>query len=356
MSRLSPRTRRGFTLIELLVVIAIIAILIGLLLPAVQKVREAAARMACSNNLKQIGLALHNYESSFGRLPPGGMPDSPPVGTAAANNTEWGSSWYVFILPYMEQENVYRMIQLTGGTGWNQAPAKSAAAATNTRIKSYRCPSSPLPDTCWGGFNGASNVMATSYVGISGAVPAAFAGTGFNETRFNTPGGSAGCCSGGIASGGGVLMPGRQEVKVANMQDGTSSTIAVSEQNNWITTLNGTRQQWGSNQTHGWVIGYWNYNTPPNIGNGQDLRTFNMTTIRYTINQTKGWPDSPGNCGSVGVCDNTPTNVPLNSAHTGGVNALFCDGSIKFIRDSAALSTLAQLATRDDGTVITGDY
>jgi prepilin-type N-terminal cleavage/methylation domain-containing protein/prepilin-type processing-associated H-X9-DG protein len=355
--RSSARLRAGFTLIELLVVIAIIAILIGLLLPAVQKVREAASRMTCSNNLKQIGLALHNFESTYNRLPPGGMADAAPVGTAPSNVfTDWGSSWYVFILPYMEQDNLARQIQLSGGSGWGAAPSKSAPFVSNVVIKPYRCPSSPLPTTCWDGFNGGTNVMAGSYVGVSGAVGGLI--PGFNESRVNTPSGSPGCCSGGIVSAGGVLFIGNSPVQLGNMADGTSNTMAVSEQNNWIVTQDGTRQPWGSNQTHGWVIGHWSVPSPPNAwsGNGGDNRSFNMTTIRYAVNQRTGWPNAPGNCGSLGVCDNTPSNAPLNSAHTGGVNALFCDGSIKFVRDSITLATLAQLATRDDGTVVNADY
>ena len=310
--------------------------------------------MQCSNNLKQMGIACHGYHDALGRLPPGGMADAPPVGTNTSGGySGWGSNWHAYILPYMEQGNVFNLIRFTGGTGWDNAPSLSAAAATNTRIKNYRCPSSPLPETCWGGFNGASNVMASSYVGVSGAVPGLI--PGFNEARVNYAGGSAGCCSGGTVSAGGVLFMGNSVVNLL-MADGTSNTIMISEQNDWLVTLNGTRQQWGSNQTHGWVIGHYTIQSPPNsmAGNG-DNRSFNMTTIRYRINQKSGWPNSPGNCSATGVCDNTPSNAPLNSAHTGGINALFADGSVKFLRDSMTLQTLAQLATRDDGTVI-GDY
>src|SRR5579863_10142833 len=96
---------RGFTLIELLVVIAIIAILIALLVPAVQKVREAAARAQCLNNLKQIGIALQSYHDVMKRLPPGGANDEPPFGTDVPSPNHWGSSWMVYILPYIEQGN-----------------------------------------------------------------------------------------------------------------------------------------------------------------------------------------------------------------------------------------------------------
>jgi prepilin-type N-terminal cleavage/methylation domain-containing protein/prepilin-type processing-associated H-X9-DG protein len=350
------RSRRGFTLIELLVVIAIIAILIGLLLPAVQKVREAAARMKCSNNLKQIGLAIQNYHDVTLRLPPGGMADVAPVGlnTNTTGYSGWGSAWTVFILPYIEQNALDGQLaqRRNGGSGWDNAPNISAPFISNVVINTYRCPSSPLPLTAWGGFNGGSNVMANSYVGISGAVNGLI--PGYNETRVQNPDGSAGCCSGGIASAGGTLFIGSDRVDLVGIADGTSNTILVSEQNDWITTQNGTRQQWGSGQTHGWSIGHFSVPSPPRVWWG-DLRSFQMTTVRYAINQKTGWPNAPGNCGAVGVCDNTPTNVPLNSAHSGGVNVVLADGSVRFLRDSTPLVTLAQLATRNDGTVVTLD-
>src|SRR6476469_6044159 len=109
--------RRAFTLIELLVVIAIIAILIALLVPAVQKVREAAARTQCLNNLKQIGLALHSFHDVNKRLPAGAHNDKTPFGTSPTGS-EWGSSWIVSILPQIEQGPMYKQLRLNGGSGW----------------------------------------------------------------------------------------------------------------------------------------------------------------------------------------------------------------------------------------------
>src|ERR1043166_3122678 len=112
--RIGPKSRNAFTLIELLVVIAIIAILIALLVPAVQKVREAAARTQCINNLKNIGLALHNYHDSNKVFPPGCMGDGAPWGSGGG----WGSSWKVFILPYIDQGPIYSKWVFTGNSGY----------------------------------------------------------------------------------------------------------------------------------------------------------------------------------------------------------------------------------------------
>ena len=272
-----------------------------------------------------------------------------PFGPAASN---WGKSWMIHILPHIEQGALYSQLVIGGGTGYGNAA--NGAIYTNVRISNYRCPSSPLPETTTGGVPGSGVLMMTTYVAISGATPAAFAGTTYTENRFSNPGGATGCCSGGIISRGGAMVMNTKQ-NFGALTDGTSNTILISEQGNFLKTANGTRQAWNANGPHGWTIGWGNQNSTFTGGaGGGDNRTFNTTTIRYTINATGPaagtlWPDAPGNCGSFGVCDNTGANIPLNSAHTGGVNILRGDGTIGFVRDSIPLANLAAAATRDDG-------
>lgn len=339
--------RGGFTLIELLVVIAIIAILIGLLLPAVQKVREAAARMQCQNNLKQIGLAMHNFHDVNKYLPTAGTRDYAPYGTQTSGGG-WGSAWTVFILPYIEQDNIFKRLGFNGGSGWGGQAAANLRVARGSYISTYLCPSSPVGRDAPSPNSGIRPTQNNHYVAVTGAVPGLI--PGFNETRRHVGNtGTANCCSGGILSGGGAIIPGlNNPITLTTITDGTSNTMLISEQNDFLRTANGTQVKWGTGILHGWMIG-WHWHAPSWNGGRTDARIFQGTTVRYRINQKTGWPNGNGHCGQTGVCQNVGTNIPLNSAHSGGVNAVFGDGSVRFLSDSTPLNVLAQFATRDDG-------
>jgi prepilin-type N-terminal cleavage/methylation domain-containing protein/prepilin-type processing-associated H-X9-DG protein len=346
MMRRIVRRRHGFTLIELLVVIAIIAVLIGLLLPAVQKVRDAANRASCQSNLKQIGVALHNHQNVKGSLPPGCTTDAGTFGTGGG----WGSSWMVFLLPYVEQDNLYNQWAFTGNSGYVNATNRALDAGMMLNV--YRCPASTLPKFAQGGN---LQVMQPNYVGISGAANQALAGTGYTESRIDNSAAGMNCCSGaGPASGGGVLFRGSQ-VKISDITDGTSNTMMVSEMTDWMVASDGSKRQWSAGGLYGWSMGT-NTNNPPNnpAATSNDNRQFNCTTIRYNINLKTGWSTNggtatqSGDC-TVGVCYDMGNNIPLNSTHTGGVNVLFGDGSVRFVSDSTPIGVLALLAVRDDG-------
>jgi prepilin-type N-terminal cleavage/methylation domain-containing protein len=345
----------GFTLVELLVVIAIIGVLVALLLPAVQAAREAANRMSCGKNLKQLGIGIHNFHDTKKILPAGGFSDQPPYGTGGG----WGSSWLVFIAPFIEQGPLYDRFTFTGGSGWGASASNNGNVANGVIIPIFICPSSPLSPSCSSPHNGGTIQTAPSYVGISGAVNGLL--PGFNETRQAQGGGSAGCCSGGIAAAGGTLVPGNGKLKFASLTDGLSNTLIVSENADFIVTQDGSKKDWRSGGLHGWMIG-WHHTLPPDTTNGWhvggDCRTFNMTTIRWPINDKQGrsqgsaipaWPNAPGNCGAIGVCDNASTNLPLIAAHPGGVMGLMGDGSVRFISETTTMSIVASAAIRDDG-------
>jgi len=376
--------RPGFTLIELLVVIAIIAILIGLLLPAVQKVREAAARLKCQNNLKQIGLSFHNYHDVMGFLPPAGSPDGTPLASKPGPN--WlngeGTNWAVRIMPYMEQANLYNRLTFNGDSGWTDDQNQPGSSAVNNVNQSvgvvlpmFRCPSDPRPGLIRNDSNvrdpsGNEVVLVTrnSYVAIAGAVNNLDGSGQFKESR-NTDS-SSWDYDFGPSAWGGMIVPGFSRITFSGVtaQDGLSNTIMISEQSDQLKGVdakgNIVSDQYSVTSTGGGLFrgtgnGGRSGDAVGQMSRNADSRGQTYTTIRYKINQKTGWPCQVA---GVGVCGGGPgtwnsegANVPLVSPHTGGVNALFGDGSVHFLRDSTDLLTLARLATRDDGQPVNFD-
>lgn len=311
----SAARKPGFTLIELLVVIAIIAILIGLLLPAVQKVREAAARMSCSNNLKQIGLALHGYHDTNGALPPGR--DAREI------------SAFAYILPHVEQDNVFKMINFT--VAWDNA---ANAQAAGVRIKTFICPSDSAAQ-----------------------VPATWAPSNYRVNQ----GTSLSWGNGGSGTNPPPNGPFHQnsKYKLVDILDGTSNTAMASEHptgsfNAGAFSPHNT-QRLGSavglypNTPDEAVqmcesVGYQNatYNGMSNTG-APWLQGYHSTTIYFHV----GPPNSrscmyPG--GRIGTA--------ARSNHTNGVNVVRCDGSVRYVNNNIPLATWRAMGTRDGGEVV----
>ncbi|MCA9091124.1 MAG: DUF1559 domain-containing protein [Planctomycetaceae bacterium] len=346
MQRLAKSRRtEGFTLIELLVVIAIIAILIALLLPAVQQAREAARRSQCRNNLKQIGLGLHNYHDVFGSFPIGAR-------ASYAAGVTFGVSWYAGLLPYLDQAPLYNKLELSGShIGFSSV---NMAKINGTVIPSIVCPS--YAGQVQGTLNNALETVST-YAGISGAV---LSTTDFTETRLDA---CCDCCTpatsspaSGWISAGGILIP-NKSIKIRDVSDGTSNAIVVGELGSTMQTqLTGSTysqiperprvRMTPGGTYHGWLMGTNSDTVPPNpaYASSGRPRAFNITTIRYAPNSKNYDRD--------GISANFGANNPLISDHTGGVNVLAADGHVTFISDSVDLTTLMRLATRDDGGVV----
>jgi prepilin-type N-terminal cleavage/methylation domain-containing protein/prepilin-type processing-associated H-X9-DG protein len=294
--------RSAFTLIELLVVIAIIAILIGLLLPAVQKVRESAARAQCQNNLKQIGLALHNYHDTNRCLPPGYAATMPYTDGATDTAPGWG--WAAFILPDIEQENLYRQLN------FNQLVQKSAGI--QTMVKAYLCPSDiylpsafPVPD-------GFGNTICL-------AAPSSYA-----------------ACTGGDESGttdfaGQGIFYRNSQTRLTDITDGTSNTIMIGERA-W-SNANGV---WAG-AISGGVIRRGQYNPCQPVVPGAWYPAATMVLAHSHLNNAMSDPD-----GSAGMDD-------FSSRHTGGSNFVFADGSVRFLRSVPSDNSNGSYAT--DGLI-----
>ncbi|MEZ6121636.1 MAG: DUF1559 domain-containing protein [Planctomycetaceae bacterium] len=320
--RLCKHTERGFTLIELLVVIAIIAILIALLLPAVQQAREAARRTQCKNNLKQIGLALHNYHDVFGTFPIGNSHYLPGEGA------DWGQSWWVGVLPYMDQAPLYNKIdQSLANSGFNAQPAVLSEGQFNARL----CPSSPMSQYETTPHNGGS-VPVTHYTGIAGVYPDP---KDPSRNWTTTEGGGQ-----GFGSSGGILYY-KSRIRIRDITDGTTNTIIVGEQSDWcVETATGLNRIAIHSWPHGMFMG-----SP-----GRGWRQFNTATIwhRPGYKQAEGGHNHHG-CPTTGVCGNAGVNNPIQSAHSGGVQILLADGAVRFLSENLDMTTWLNLGTRDDG-------
>ncbi len=338
--------RQAFTLIELLVVIAIMAVLIALLVPAVQKVREAAARTQCLNNLKQIGLAMHMYHDVAGRLPPGAANDLPPYGKASSAG--WGSSWWVYLLPFLEQGPLAAKWQFTGSSGYNNA--NNLAAASGLYVPVMFCPSSPLLKTGAPSRNTAGQIIPLAhYTGIAGF----WNGNPVTVGSFHDPRTSYwNCCDGGTGwySFGGVLF-GQSRVRFMDISDGTSNTLLVGEESDYLRFTDGTKVDIRSGGLYGWTMGA--VNTPASYPTVIDARQFNTQTLRYGINQILDDSNSTTNDNGAhpGGTD-LNANMPIRSAHVGGANVLCCDGSARWLTNSTSLSVLGMLAIRDDNQAL----
>ncbi|MBN2294917.1 MAG: DUF1559 domain-containing protein [Pirellulales bacterium] len=334
---MTDKNRRiAFTLVELLVVIAIIGILIALLLPAVQAAREAARRMRCTNNLKQVGLALHNYESNYGVLPPGGL--------AGPSTHVYGISWWVRVLPYLDAENIASRCDWSQG-GWVPGNKSAESVLRNVQFDFMYCPSSTLPrqvscpEVGQTGYD--QYLQCPTYAGISGAadgnLPNAFSAS---EIQAHT--------APGWGSTGGVLIAYRA-VSISEITDGMSNTIAIGEQSDFLSPAGAIPSPWTTSSSpcafgdcrsdcgHGFPMG------PPRQSVA-DGRTFNVTCVYHPINfkSTTGY----------GIQNNCGPNSPIQSVHAGGANVAFADGSVRMLSESLDINTLRCLATRNDGMVL----
>ena len=312
------RFRRAFTLVELLVVIAIIGMLVTLLLPAVQAAREAARRAQCLNNLKQISLAILNYESIHRVLPEGGL---------ATDTGGYGHSWWLRILPVIEEQGIYgRFDKDAHYTGWvggdNWGGNKENRAKLRDQYFAFMyCPSSSLPPlVLTSEDHNRANVMSATYTGVAGAANHPTA-----RKKKSTGGAN------GQLSWGGLLIV-QRPVKLSQVTDGLSKTLAVVEQSGFCTNPDGELRDCRSDCGHGFPMGW---------GDDGWERIFNLTCVMHRINEKSfNALGVPGNCGP---------NRAIQSAHEGGANVAYGDGSVRYLADSLDIKTLYAMANRNDG-------
>jgi prepilin-type N-terminal cleavage/methylation domain-containing protein/prepilin-type processing-associated H-X9-DG protein len=332
MRTLSKVPRSAFTLIELLVVIAIIAILIGLLLPAVQKVREAAARSQCQNNLKQIGIGVHAYHDGIGTFPPGSVNGwFPPAENNALNkvcslttpsgSTKYWANWCVYLLPYIEQDALYRTYDQTLSL-YNGGTARDAFIATP--IATYSCPTDPnrrktfVPASAPGGVTNNKEFATGSYRAVGGRSQ--------NDRNWVELGADVETLIAanpaywsyrGMFHGVGTVTIGTTDKKfspekMASVMDGLSNTIAVGEYTTKTTPRRAT---------------FW----------ANSFNPYSISTSHTTSNTFLGDYDA---CGGT-----TPCRYAFGSQHTGTINFLFGDGSVRPVRIDISIPLFQNLST-----------
>ena len=309
MAKSAPVRKNGFTLIELLVVIAIIAILIGLLLPAVQKVREAASKMSCFNNLKQIGLAMINYHETYQGFAYGGS-DGPNQNCCNATSRV-GWTWAYHILPFMEQENLYKH------------PTDTVVTATPT--KSYYCPTRRQPVVY------SATRAVCDYAGNAGTNMAGRGIDGMLVAQWKAP-------SASLAANYAPDMPAR---RILDITDGSSNTIMIAEKQVHVSVLGsagGDNESWNN---PGWDQDNIRCGNQPDGGN-----------LPNNVNDSLPLPDDKHP-------DSTkPTfwSTRFGSSHPGVFNAVFSDGSVRSLTYTIDAANWLRLCKINDGEVITFSY
>ena len=380
---MSPKIgrRSGFTLIELLVVIAIIVILIGLLVPAVQKVRAAAVRAQCQNNMKQIGLALHNYQTAYGFFPPGFVEGNNPKYVPPPQFKGYGkTSWMALILPYIEQRQVSQIYDVRQDY---DSPANAQAVAT--QIYTYICPStpnsgnnydnSPSDDNATSGVTFGTNGRAVTDYSSINAIKALLATALQGGVFGNTPWPYSPPVSGATSKDDTRIVGALTRnlpTQVADIRDGLSNTIMIGEdagRPNWygfggqliaVANGNGVAGPDKPNKEGGWC----DPNAAFSIDGSWPTCSFTSgTPANITLNGgtggvgAKGQDNCVGNVYPAESCTMNCTNdSELYSFHDGGVNVLMSDGAVRFLRQDLSIATLAALVTRAGADPIGSDW
>jgi prepilin-type N-terminal cleavage/methylation domain-containing protein/prepilin-type processing-associated H-X9-DG protein len=340
--------RRGFTLIELLVVIAIIAVLIALLLPAVQSAREAARRAQCTNNLKQIALALHNYHDVMGTFPPGSIADTGWTGT-------WWN-WPAFILPQIEQGNIYNAINFSL-PNMNQPDGNSAldpqVTVWKSVISSFLCPSDPSVSSGtaaglswltqggnWSLIGTQYTAAVTCYVGNWGDMKTGNLTFDFYSSE-SPPGTGPNWGCGGLFDGMFGDCSNGKSVGLRDVTDGTSNTFLVGE---CSPNMNGSLAWINGDGTYASTVVPLNWKS--DLHDGQvdraDGSTCNLGQLNNFTSALHCWR-------------NQTVNYAYKSYHPGGANFAHADGSVRFIKQSINARTYNALGTRAKGEVVSAD-